>query len=160
MWESIAQILTGPNAFVVLCFLGFLAIVIWLLSKSGVLKINTNTFQLGGSDIERNIIRQQLDYCLLHLQGLEANLPKPDGYNEYLGQLIVEKIYDEFVNWVTFNHINKSEAYISLKQERIINILRQYTVKDEFRSEEFENMIRTDTKKIIEDLIKIREVYK
>ena len=111
MWESIAQILTGPNAFVVLCFLGFLAIVIWLLSKSGVLKINTNTFQLGGSDIERNIIRQQLDYCLLHLQGLEANLPKPDGYNEYLGQLIVEKIYDEFVNWVTFNHINKSEAY-------------------------------------------------
>lgn len=160
MWESIAQILTGPNAFVVLCFLGFLAVVIWLLSKSGVLKINTNNFQLGGSDIERNIIRQQLDYCLLHLQGLEANLPKPDGYNEYLGQLIVEKIYDELVNWVTFNHINKSEAYISLKQERIINILRQYTVKDEFRSEEFENMVRTEIKKIIEDLIKIREVYK
>jgi hypothetical protein len=160
MWESIAQILTGPNAFIILCFLGFLAIIIWLLSKSGVLKINTNAFQLGGSDIERDIIRQQLDYCLLHLQGLEANLPKPDGYNEYLGQLIVEKIYDEFVNWVTFNHINKSEAYISLKQERIINILRQYTVKDEFRSEEFENMVRTDIKKIIEDLIKIREIYK
>ena len=160
MWESIAQILTGPNAFVVLCFLGFLAVVIWLLSKSGVLKINTNNFQLGGSDIERNIIRQQLDYCLLHLQGLEANLPKPDGYNEYLGQLIVEKIYDELVNWITFNHINKSEAYISLKQERIINILRQYTIKDEFRSEEFENMVRTEIKKIIEDLIKIREVYK
>ena len=161
MWESIAQILTGPNAFVILCFLGLMCLFIWLLIKSGVFKVSTSTVQIGGTpDIERNIIRQQLDYCLLHLSGLEAGLPKPEGYNEYLGKLIVEKVYDEFVNWITFNHINKSEAYIALKQERIINLIRQYTVRDEFRTEEFENMVRADVKKIIEDLIKIREVYK
>ena len=161
MWESIAQILTGPNALAVLCVLVIIIVILGILSKCGILRINTQNVSLGSDgETERNIIRQQLDYCLLHLQGLEANLPKPEDYNEYLGQLIVEKVYDEFVNWITFNHINKSEAYISLKQERIINIIRQYTIKDEFRSEEFENMMRKDVKKIIEDLIKIREVYK
>lgn len=160
MWESITQVLTGPNAFVVLCFLGFMALVMVLLSKSGVLKITTSAIQLGASDIERNIIRQQLDYVILHLTGLEANLPKPEGYNEYLGKLVVEKIYDEYINWITFNHINKSPAYVALKQERVINILRQYTIREEFKSEEFENFIREDTKKVLEDLIKIREVYK
>ena len=160
MWETITQVLTGPNAFVVLCFLGFMALVMVLLSKSGVLRITTSAIQLGASDIERNIIRQQLDYVILHLTGLEANLPKPEGYNEYLGKLVVEKIYDEYINWITFNHINKSSAYVALKQERVINILRQYTVREEFKSEEFENFIREDTKKVLEDLIKIREVYK
>ena len=160
MWETIGSILTSPNAFVVLIFLAFVAVIVFILVKSGVLKISTSAVQLGASDIERNIIRQQLDYVLLHLNGLEATLAKPEGYNEYLGQLIVEKMFDEYVNWITFNHINKSSAYVELKQDRIISILRQYTVKEEFQTEEFENMIREDTKKTIEALIRIREVYK
>ena len=161
MWESIAQILTGPNAIAVLCTLAIILVILGVLSKMGVLKISTPSVTLGNDgEIERNIIRQQLDYCLLHLNGLEANLPKPDDYNEYLGKLIVEKVYDEFVNWVTFNHISKAQAYVELKQERIVNLIRQYTVKEEFRTKEFEDMVRDDVKKIIEDLIRIREVYK
>lgn len=161
MWESITQILTGPNALAVLCVLTIIIIILGILSRCGILKISTNNVKLGSDgEIERNIIRQQLDYCLLHLNGLEANLPKPEDYNEYLGKLIVEKVYDEFVNWVTFNHISKAQAYIELKQERIVNIIRQYTIKDEFRTQEFEDMVRKDVKKIIEDLIRIREVYK
>ena len=160
MWETIGSILTSPNAFVVLIFLAFVAVIMFILVKSGVLKISTSAVQLGSGDIERNIIRQQLDYVLLHLNGLEAKLDKPDDYNELLGQLIVEKMFDEYVNWITFNHINKSPAYVELKQDRIICILRQFTIKEEFRTEEFENLIREDTKKTIEALIRIREVYK
>lgn len=160
MWETISNVLTSPNAFVVLIFLAFVAVILYILVKSGVLKISTSAVQLGASDIERNIIRQQLDYVLLHLNGLEAKLDKPDDYNELLGQLVVEKMFDEYVNWITFNHINKTPAYVELKQERIICLIRQYTVKEEFRSEDFENLIREDTKKTIEALIRIREVYK
>ena len=160
MWETIGEILTSPNAFVVLIFLAFCAVVVLMLVKSGVLKISTSAVQIGSGDIERNIIRQQLDYVLLHLNGLEASMDKPEDYNELLGKLVIEKVYDEYVNWITFNHINKSSAYIELKQERIINLVRQYTVKEEFQSEKFEDFLRADTKKTLEDLIRIREVYK
>lgn len=160
MWETIKEILVSPNAFVVLLFLAFCGVVVYLLVKSGVLKVSGPGFSLSTGDTERNIIRQQLDYVLLHLNGLEASLDKPDDYNDLLGKFIIEKVYDEYVSWVTFNHINKSSAYVELKQERIVSIIKQYTVKEEFRSEKFLELIKADTKKTLEDLIRIREVYK
>lgn len=160
MWETISTILTGPNAFVVLIFLAFVSVILFILVKSGAIRISTPNMSINTGDVERNIIRQQLDYVSLHLNGLEAKLDKPDDYNEYLGKLIIEKVFDEYVNWITFNHINKSPAYVEIKQERVVSLIRQYTIKEEFRSEEFEDMIRKDTKEIIEALIRIREVYK
>jgi hypothetical protein len=160
MWETISTILTGPNAFVVLIFLAFVSVILFILVKSGAIRISTPNMSINTGDVERNIIRQQLDYVSLHLNGLEAKLDKPEDYNEYLGKLIIEKVFDEYVNWITFNHINKSPAYVEIKQERVVSLIRQYTVKDEFRSEEFEDLIRKDTKEVIEALIRIREVYK
>ena len=160
MWETISTILTGPNAFVVLIFLAFVSVILFILVKSGAIRISTPNMSINTGDVERNIIRQQLDYVSLHLNGLEAKLDKPDDYNEYLGKLIIEKVFDEYVNWITFNHINKSPAYVEIKQERVVSLIRQYTVKEEFRSEEFEDLIRKDTKEVIEALIRIREVYK
>jgi hypothetical protein len=160
MWETISTILTGPNAFVVLIFLAFVSVILFILVKSGAIRISTPNMSINTGDVERNIIRQQLDYVSLHLNGLEAKLDKPDDYNEYLGKLIIEKVFDEYVNWITFNHINKSPAYVEIKQERVVSLIRQYTIKDEFRSEEFEDLIRKDTKEVIEALIRIREVYK
>lgn len=160
MWETISTILTGPNAFVVLIFLAFVSVILFILVKSGTIRISTPNMSINTGDVERNIIRQQLDFVSLHLNGLEAKLDKPDDYNEYLGKLIIEKVFDEYVNWITFNHINKSPAYVEIKQERVVSLIRQYTIKDEFRSEEFEDLIRKDTKEVIEALIRIREVYK
>jgi len=160
MWETISTILTGPNAFVVLIFLAFVSVILFILVKSGAIRISTPNMSINTGDVERNIIRQQLDYVSLHLNGLEAKMDKPDDYNEYLGKLIIEKVFDEYVNWITFNHINKSPAYVEIKQERVVSLIRQYTIKEEFRSEEFEDLIRKDTKEVIEALIRIREVYK
>jgi len=160
MWETISTILTGPNAFVVLIFLAFVSVILFILVKSGAIRISTPNMSINTGDVERNIIRQQLDYVSLHLNGLEAKMNKPEDYNEYLGKLIIEKVFDEYVNWITFNHINKSPAYVEIKQERVVSLIRQYTIKDEFRSEEFEDLIRKDTKEVIEALIRIREVYK
>lgn len=160
MWETISTILMGPNAFVVLIFLAFVSVILFILVKSGTIRISTPNMSINTGDVERNIIRQQLDYVSLHLNGLEAKLEKPEDYNEYLGKLIIEKVFDEYVNWITFNHINKSPAYVEIKQERVVSLIRQYTVKEEFRSEEFEDLIRKDTKEVIEALIRIREVYK
>lgn len=160
MWEAIADILTSSNAISTLLFLAVCVIGAFVLIKTGMLQIHTKMVQVGATDRERGIIRQQLDYVLLHLNSLENGLAKPEGYNEYLGKYILERVYDEYVNWITFNHISKAPSYVEVKQKRIVELIGQYTIKDEFRSDEFNEMIMEDTKQTILNLIQIRESYK
>lgn len=160
MWDAISNMLTSSNAVSILLFLGVCIIGAFVLIKTNMLQIHTQSVRIGAIDVERNIIRQQLDFVRHHLLALESNLKKPDGYNDYLGKYIVEVIYDEYVNWITFNHINASDKYIGVKQNKIIDIVSQYTVKDEFKSDEFLEFLRKDTKDTILELIQIREIYK
>lgn len=160
MWEAIKEILTSSNAVSVLLFLAVCIIGAFVLVKTGMLQIHTEAVRVGAADDERTIIRHQLDYVKHHLRGIERKLPKPDNYNEYLGRFIVEVVYDEYVNWITFNHISRSEKYISVKQNQIVDIISQYTIKDEFKTDEFFDFVRKDTKETILELINIREIYR
>ena len=160
MWESIANILTSTNAVAVLTFLCVCIIGGVVLFKTNLLQIHTDSVRLGAMDTERNIIRQQQDYVRLHLKSLENDLDKPEGYNEWLGRFIVMRVYAEYVEWISFNHLSKSEAYIKVKQNKLVDLINQYTYKEEFKTEEFIEFIRKDTRQMILDLIQIREVYK
>ena len=160
MWEAISNMLTSSNAVSILLFLGVCIIGAFVLIKTNMLQIHTQSVRIGAIDVERNIMRQQLDFVRHHLLALESNLKKPEDYNDYLGKYIVEVIYDEYVNWITFNHINASDKYIGVKQNKIVDIVSQYTVKDEFKSDEFLEFLRKDTKDTILELIQIREIYK
>lgn len=160
MWESIANILTSTNAVAVLTFLCVCIIGGVVLVKTNLLQIHTDSVRLGAMDTERNIIRQQQDYVRLHLKSLENDLEKPEGYNEWLGRFIVMRVYAEYVEWISFNHLSKSEAYIKVKQNKLVDLINQYTYKEEFKTDDFQEFIRKDTRQMILDLIQIREVYK
>lgn len=160
MWESIANILTSTNAVAVLTFLGVCIIGGVVLVKTNLLQIHTDSVRLGAMDTERNIIRQQQDYVRLHLKSIENDLEKPEGYNEWLGRFVVMRVYAEYVEWISFNHLSKSEAYIKVKQNKLVDLINQYTYKEEFKTEDFIEFIRKDTRQMILDLIQIREVYK
>lgn len=160
MWETIGQILTSTNGIAVLIFLVFVIFVGIFLIKSGYLKVDKKEVIIGYQDRERNIIKQQQDYVWLHLQDAEANLPKPDGYDKNLGQMIIMAVYIEYVSWISFNHLTRSDAYISVKQSKLIALINRYTIKEEFKTEDFIDLIKRDTKETIYQLIKIREVYK
>lgn len=160
MWESIANILTSTNAVAVLTFLCVCIIGGVVLVKTNLLQIHTDSVRLGAMDTERNIIRQQQDYVRLHLKSIENDLEKPEGYNEWLGRFIVMRVYAEYVEWISFNHLSKSEAYIKVKQNKLVDLINQYTYKEEFKTEDFIEFIRKDTRQMILDLIQIREVYK
>ena len=159
MWETIKAVLTSPNALIVLIFLMFFALIGLVLIKSGWLNIHTESVKIGAADNERNIIRQQQDYVLLHLKAALNNIPKPEGYDENLGKLVIMAVYIEYVSWIAFNHLNKSEKYISVKQNKLVELIGQYTYKDEFRTDDFIEYIKRDTKDTILELIKIREIY-
>ncbi len=160
MWESISNILTSTNAVAVLTFLCVCIIGGVVLVKTNLLQIHTDSVRLGAMDTERNIIRQQQDYVRLHLKSIENDLEKPEGYNEWLGRFVVMRVYAEYVEWISFNHLSKSEAYIKVKQNKLVDLINQYTYKEEFKTEEFIEFIRKDTRQMILDLIQIREVYK
>lgn len=159
MWEAISEILNSSNgALVVIVFLICLLIA-FVLVKSGKLTVNTEAVKIGARDTERNIIRQQLDYVWSHLEEMEANIDKDDDYDEQLGQRIILSVYKEYTNWISFNHISKSEAYIRVKQKSLVAIVNKLTIKEKYKGEEFLQFLRDDVKQTIYELIEIREVY-
>lgn len=159
MWHAIETIFTSQNALSSILFLTVCAIGGVVIVKSGMLQIHTSAIQISSADKERGVIKQQLDYVLMHLNSIEANLDKPKGYNEYLGRFIIEKAYDKYVQWIVINHISRSERYIKLKQDELVEVISQYTQKEEFKAPEFEAFIRDDTKQTLLALLEIREVY-
>lgn len=160
MWEAIKDILTSSNAVSVILFLILCIIVAFVLIKTNLLQIHTESVRIGARDSERNIIRQQTDYVWQHLQEAEANLEKDDDYDEQLGKIVIMSCYIEYVNWITFNHLTRSDAYISVKQKRLVSIVNSLTVNSKYKSEDFIEYIKSDTRNTIYDLLKIREVYK
>ena len=74
---------------------------------------------------------------------------------------ILERMYGEVVEWITYNHINVESDYISIKQEKVKALLASMTVKpDIFTSKKFMTKVDDWTSEIIHRLVKIREVYK
>ena len=71
---------------------------------------------------------------------------------------IMEKVYDEFIQWIIFNHISTDEIYVSNKLKKIYFIIdtcvppdRDYTVYNEY--------IDKIVKETIIELVRIRQVY-
>ena len=159
MWESFSEILTSGNAFIVLAFLAFFLIIGWWLVKNGLLVIHTNTVEMGAENRERAIIQYQCEYVKNHLAALEANVDKPEGYDQFRGLYIIERMYDEYVFMITQNHIRTTKGYIHAKQENIIALVDSLTILPEYKTEAFKEMPRKDTKKCIEMLVEIRETY-
>lgn len=159
MWSAIKDVLTSSNALIILIFLAFSIIVIYMLSRIGLLQVHTRSIQLGTVAYEREIIRQQIEWTKLHYEGLENSITKPKGYDHWRGKYIAERMIDEMVDWIIYNHISTSEAYIQVKQDKMMNILKKYAIKEEFLSDEFEEFIRNDTKESIKKLVQIRKLY-
>ena len=160
MWEVIRDVILSPNVTIVVCFCIFILLLAVALSKTGFLTIHTEAVSLGAVSKERDVIRQQIEWARMHFYELEHSMAKPNLYDEWRGRYVAERVYDEYVEWIMFNHFSKSPAYIEIKQDKIVSLVKSLTVLDYFHSEEFEQFLREDTKKCIEKLIQIRNVYK
>ena len=164
MWDAIREILTSSNAVGVLLILGFFVIVLIIVAvvliKGNYFQIRTEAFSIGFADRERNIIRQQMDYVWLHLEEAEANLPKDEDYDAHLGREIILTVYKVYTNWISFNHINRTDKYITLKQKELIAVVNKLTINEKYKGEDFKQYIRDDTRETILELLNIRETFK
>ena len=160
MWEAISSVLNSANGSAVLVFLFLCVVIAFVLVKSNLLQVHTDSVKLGARDAERNIIRQQQDYVWQHLTAAEKKLQKRvPNYDKRLGLIIVQACYIEYGNWIAQNHINTNDDYISLKQQKLVDVVMEYTEKEEFQSDEFIEYLKQDTKATILQLINIREIY-
>lgn len=162
MWDAVIKLLSGSNALIILIFLALVTFIFAILAKGGFLQIRTSAFSMGSSARERDIIRQQIEWTYSFVTGLYGEIEADETeYKGYLIKYILERCYDEIVNWISFNHINLDSDYISIKQEKIKSIIRTTEgVRPEYKSKEFEKRVDSWVEEVIRKLVVIREMYK
>ena len=165
MWDAIAKVLTNQNALMVMIFSMIAFLVLVVLAKKGYIRLNTSKFALGDDYRERAIIQQQAEWAHIYCVGLRHAVDDMckdvKGYDPYITMYILERMYSEVVEWITYNHINVESDYISIKQDKVKALLASLTVMpDVFTNKKFLNKVDEWTSEIIHKLVKIREVYK
>ena len=160
MWEAISRVLTSPNAnFVMACLLLF-TVILSTLSRKGILSINTHGLSLGADVRERDIIRQQIEWAHSYIAGLYSAIhPNEQRYGGYFTRYLLEIVYSEIVDWISFNHIKLDSEYISIKQAKIKAIIYSYDLDPEFKTPKFEKQIDAWVEEVIKKLAAIREMY-
>ena len=159
MWESIGNVLTSGNAVAVLLTLIMLVIVLAILAKKGIFQFNGKGVTIGDNEDERAVIRQQTEWSQPFVQSLRQ-LPIFAGSDTYHTLYILEKAFDEVLSWIVFNHISDSENYISIKQEKIWNLIQTLVIDKKFTTEEFKQIIYDNTETLIKRLVHIRKNYR
>ena len=158
--QAIYGILTSSNALLVIC--GILLILIVLIKgiKEGYLRFNKAGVNISNADKERNIIRQQIDFTHTYLSSLEKELELGKTVDKWRVKYVIERVYDEVIDWISFNHITDKGDYLHIKQEKVWYLIQSLVYKPEFQSEEFRLYSDEVVEHIINHLIKIRVLYK
>jgi hypothetical protein len=161
MWEAIGKVLMSPNAGIVLAGLILVLVLLSVLSRWGLLSINTKGLSLGADIRERDIIRQQVEWAHSYISGLYSSIqPAESEYGGYFTRFLLELAYSEVVDWISFNHMKLDSEYIAIKQMKIKSIIYSYDIRPEFRTPKFEKQIDAWVEEVIKKLVAIRQMYK
>jgi hypothetical protein len=161
MWETVRAVLLSPNATMVMGSLLILVVIISVLSRKGILSINTKGLTLGADVQERDIIRQQVEWTHNYIMSLYPKIqPKTNNrYDGYYTKYMLEIAYSEIVDWITFNHIKLDSDYIDIKQATMRSVIYSHEIDSVFKTPEFEQQIDEWVEEIIRKLAAIRAVY-
>lgn len=158
MLEEIGKVISSDSgiSLVLLSFLVFISVMIGL--KRGRFKLKTDRFTIEGEarDKERLLMKKQTDFVKTTCIGFEKRIPRFEGYDPKLGELVVEKVFDEIVDWIMINHIEDSEDYISIKQDIVWDIVSSEITADQLKTDKFKKQVYTCIEQIIKRLVQIR----
>lgn len=165
MWEFLTNVLTSDRFWVVLIGIVIISLLAIILSKFGILKIDTKHVKIGGdtedSIRERLIIKSQLEAShdfIFALENKLIDMTETKEPSDFMGR-ILEEVYDKTVNWITANHIKNEEAYVSCKQREILNYLYTKRISEPFKTPEFKERVKKWVEELIDQLADIRELY-
>lgn len=159
MWEAISQVLTSANAWQVLIFIAIAVFIFVILVKGGVITIKTKHCRIGQAEIEREIIRRQVEAAHDFILSIEGKINSAH-CNEYFVKFILERVYDKAIEWIMFNHISNTPMYVQDKQDTVCNLVYTFDISDDFKTPEFKKRMCNWTQELISKLVQTRELYK
>ena len=162
MWETIGSVLNGNNAIPVIIFALMTVIVIGILGKKGIISINKGGVRIGADETERTIIRNQTQWARLYIMSIKGKvLPgNPTKIQKLTAEVILERVYDNVSDWITYNHISANNSYIEIKQSEIkCLVYSQEDLDDEFKTPDFAARMESWVRECILNLIQIRKEY-
>ena len=162
--EWLASVLTSSNAIPIIIIVVLLVVIIAILAKKGIFSFNAFGLKIDNGnderDIERTIIRSQIQYVKSAVSDFYDDIPDFEGRDEWRLRFICEKIVSVFTDIISFNHISREKIYTEMKQSEIWAVIINNTASEIMTSDEFKNVVYTKTAEILDKLISIREYYK
>ena len=162
--EWLASVLTSSNAIPIIIIVVLLVVIIAILAKKGIVSFKGKGLTVGNGnderDIERTIIRSQIQYVKSAVSDFYDDIPNFDGRDEWRLKYICERIISVFTNIISFNHISREKIYTEMKQSEIWAVIINNTASEIMTSDEFKNVVYAKTAEILDKLISIREYYK
>ena len=162
--EWLASVLTSNNAIPIIIIIVLLVVIIAILAKKGIVSFKGKGLTVGNCnderDIERTIIRSQIQYVKSAVSDFYDDIPDFPNRDEWRLRYICEKIISVFTNIISFNHISREKIYRELKQSEIWAVIINNTTSDIMTSDEFKDTVYAKTAEILDKLIEIREFYK
>ena len=132
--------------------------------KKGIISFKGKGLTVGNSnderDIERTIIRSQIQYVKSAVSDFYDDIPDFPNRDEWRLKYICERIISVFTDIISFNHISKEKIYTEMKQASIWAVIINNTAADIMTSDEFKDIVYKKTEEILDKLISIREYYK
>lgn len=164
--DSLAKILTSESFLSRIPSVILLIVVICILGKILKIRINTSHITIGGEDkrayYERAVVRNQVNQAKLFCMALEnkvlAMVEKPT-YNGYFAKYVLECVFDKVCEWIMYNHMENTEAYIESKQWEIQSLVYSFNPPDQFKTPEFQERMNKWTAEIIGRMISVRKLY-
>lgn len=162
--EWLASVINGKNAIPIIIIVVLLVVIIAILAKKGIVSFKGKGLTVGnGNDernIERTIIRSQIQYVKSAVSDFYDDIPDFPNRDEWRLKYICEKIVSVFTDFIAFNHISSEKIYVQMKQASIWEVIINNTTADIMTSDEFKNVVYAKTAEILDKLIEIREYYK
>ena len=161
MWEAILGIFTSGNFLQIVLGIAVLVILFSVLVKKGLISFKGKGLKVGHSDEEeRAIIRTQIQWCEADVESMLREIVNNSfevNGNIYKACYTAEKVLDELVKIVIFNHITLEPQYIKLKQDLIWSTVSK--INPEPVWDKLEPIIRERVENAIRNLYEIRQFY-
>ena len=162
MWQALQGILTSDNFWKVTISIGALVVLFAVLVKKRLISFKGHGLKVGHSDEEeRTIIRTQIQWAEADVETMLREImnkfSKDNNINEYKARYTIEKVLDELVKIVIFNHITLEPQYIQLKQDLVWSVVSKINPEPVWNA--LEPIVKDRVEVAIRNLYEIRQYY-
>lgn len=127
MWAALQGILASDNFWKSVIGIGALVILLAVLVKKGLISFKGKGLKVGVSNEEElAVVRTQIQWCEADCEAMLrdiSNTFSETEMDEYKAKYTVERVLDELVKIVIFNHICLEPQYVKLKQDLVWSVV-------------------------------------